>query len=71
MYNPEESSFGYNVLGLFNIPETHIQEQADEYIYTVLASLFPPAEPYKQKPYNTMLGANLFADVDFERSTRN
>jgi len=38
-------------------------------VFTVLASLFPPAEPYKPKPYNTMLGANLFTDVDFSKTS--
>ena len=41
----------------------------DPCIFTVLASLFPPSEPYKPKPYNTMLGANFFADVDFQRTS--
>jgi len=38
-------------------------------MFTVLASVFPPAEPYKPKPYNTMLGANFFADIDFQRTS--
>lgn len=67
LYNPFDSGFKYNVLGLFNMPD--VTNQGQPCIYTVLASLFPPAGPYKQKPYNTMLGANLFADVDFQRTS--
>ena len=40
-------------------------------VYTVLASIFPPAEPYKPKPYNTMMGASFFADIDFEKTSAN
>lgn len=66
LYNPIDSGFKYNVIGLFGIPD---QINPDEpCVYTVLASVFPPGEPYKQKPNNSMFGASYFADIDFDRS---
>ena len=66
LYNFEESGFKYNVIGLFGIPDEIDPEQPC--VYTVLSSVFPPAEPYKQKPFNSMFAANFFADIDFDRS---
>jgi len=45
LYNPVDSGFKYNVLGLFDIPDA--LDPARPCVYTVLASVFPPAEPYK------------------------
>ena len=65
-YNPIDSGLKYNVIGLFGIPEAI--NPSKPCIYTVLASIFPPADPYKPKPANSMYGANYFAEIDFERS---
>lgn len=67
LYNPNDSGLKYNVLGLFGIPADGLDPEKP-CIYTVLASVFPPANPYKPKPANSMFGANYFAEVDFERS---
>ena len=40
-------------------------------VYTVVASVFPPGDPYKEKPFNTMFAANYFANIDFDRSMNN
>lgn len=53
-------------MGLFGIPE--VIDPAKPCVYTVLASIFPPAEPYKPKPLGSMFGANYFANIDFEKS---
>ncbi len=66
LYNPSDSGFKYNILGLFGIPDG-IDPNAP-CVYTVLASVFPPAEPYKSKPINSMFAANFFANIDFDRS---
>lgn len=66
LYRPNDSGFRYNVLGLFGIPDAMNPEQPC--VYTVLASVFPPGEPYKVKPNGSMFGANFFTDIDFERS---
>ena len=69
LYNPVDSGFKYNIIGLFGMPDAI--DPSAPCVYTVLSSLFPPAEPYKPKPYNTMLGANFFADIDFDRTSVN
>ena len=69
LYNPIESGFKYNLIGLFNMPDAI--DPRHPCVYTVLASIFPPAEPYKPKPYNTMMGASFFADIDFEKTSAN
>ena len=66
MYRPAESGFEYKILGLFGMPEEIDPERPC--IYTVLASVFPPGDPYKPKPKNSMFGANFFSDIDFARS---
>ena len=66
LYNPIDSGFKYNILGLFGIPDEINPDSPC--VYTVLASVFPPAEPYKPKPVNSMFAANYFADIDFDRS---
>ena len=66
LYRPDESGIRYKVLGLFDLPEE--LDPQNPRIYTVLASVLPPGEPYKPKPTGTMFGANYFAEVDFERS---
>ena len=66
VYNHIDSGFKYNILGLFGIPD-EIDPHAP-CVYTVLASVFPPGDPYKTKPYNSMFGANFFANIDFDRS---
>ena len=38
-------------------------------VYACLVSLSPPAEPYKPKGTNTMLGAFLFCEVDWKQTT--
>ena len=45
VYNPVDSGFKYNIIGLFGIPEGIDPNQPC--VYTVLASVFPPGEPYK------------------------
>ena len=62
-YNPINSGFKYNVIGLFGIPEQIDPEKPC--VYTVLASVIPPAAPYKLKPLGSMFGANFFSDIDF------
>ena len=69
LYNPIDSGFKYNLIGLFGIPEEI--DPLMPCVYTVVASVFPPGDPYKEKPYNTMFGANYFANIDFDRSMNN
>ena len=45
LYNPNDSGMKYSILGLFGIPDAINPEEPC--VYTVLASVFPPAEPYK------------------------
>ena len=45
VYNPVDSGLKYNIIGLFGIPERIDPDQPC--VYTVLASVFPPGEPYK------------------------
>ena len=66
LYNPIDSGFKYNLIGLFGIPDTINPDEPC--VYTVLASVFPPGEPYKTKPFGSLFGANYFADIDFDRS---
>ena len=66
LYNPIDSGIKYNVMGLFGIPEAI--NPSKPCMYTVLASVFPPADPYKPKPANSMFGANFFTEIDFEKS---
>ena len=66
IYDPIESGFKYRVIGLFNIPE--VIDPNFPCVYTVLASVFPPASPYKPKPNNSIFGANYFTEIDFDRS---
>ena len=48
LYRPEQSGIKYNVMGLFGIPDGI--DPLKPCVYTVLASIFPPANPYKPKP---------------------
>lgn len=36
----------------------------------MLASVLPPADPYKQKPFKSLFGANIFTDVDMVKSSK-
>ena len=65
-YKPIDSGLKYNVIGLFGLPEAI--DPLNPCVYTVLASVFPPGNAYKQKPMHSMFGANFFAEIDFERS---
>ena len=66
IYNPVDSGCKYNLIGLFGIPEGIDPDRP--VVYTVLASVFPPGDPYKPRPNNSMFGANYFSDIDFKRS---
>ena len=66
LYNALESGFKYNLIGLFDIPD--VIDPSNPCVYSVLASVFPPAEPYKPKPYNTLFAANFFSEIDFDKS---
>ena len=37
-------------------------------IYVTLASVIPPASPYKPKPHNSMFVSHLFADVNYNKT---
>ena len=65
-YNHLKSGFKYKIIGLFGIPD--MLDAQHNCVYTVLASVFPPGEPYKPKPAQSMFGAEFIADVDFDRS---
>lgn len=65
LYNPQDSGFKYNLIGLFGLP---MMPEDQQVMYTVLVSVLPPAEPYKEKPFNSMFASHLFSDVDFEKS---
>ena len=68
MYNPVDSGIKYSVIGLFGMPQEDATSE-NPCMYTVLASVFPPGDAFKQKPSQSMFGANFFAEVDFARST--
>ena len=53
------------MLGLVGLPETK-----QNCIYLVLASVLPPADPYKTKPFKSLFGANIFSDVDMPKTTK-
>jgi len=45
LYDPINSGFKYNVIGLFGIPDQI--SLTEPCVFAVLGSVFPPGEPYK------------------------
>ena len=68
LYDPVNNGLKYSVIGLFGLPDPI--NKNEPCVYSILASVFPPGEPYKKKPAGSMFGASYFAEVDFERSRR-
>lgn len=62
----DDLGFAYNLVGLFGNPDN---ETTTPYAYTCLVSLCPPAEPYKPKGNNSMMGAFLFNEIDWQQTT--
>lgn len=62
----DDLGFAYNLVGVFGTPD---DEQGGTFAYACLVSVCPPAEPYKPKGANSMLGAFLFSEIDWKQTT--
>ena len=65
IYNPDASGFKFKVIGLFGMPEIDLKSPS---IYVTLATVIPPAGPFRMKPFNSMFASQLFSDIDFSKT---